>query len=65
MKYCCHVWSGAPKYNLKLLDKLQKLICRTVGPSFIPFFEPLAHIARLWNFLPSECFPLTYDLKGH
>ena len=22
------------------------------------------HTARLWNFLPTECFPLTYDLNS-
>ena len=43
MKYCCHVWAGAPSYYLELLDKLQKGICRTVGPSFGPSLEPLAH----------------------
>ena len=33
MEYCCHVWAGAPSCYLELLDKLQKQICRTVGPS--------------------------------
>ena len=33
MEYCCHVWAGAPSCYLELLDKLQKRICRTVGPS--------------------------------
>ena len=28
---------------LELLDKLQKRICRTVGPSFATSLEPLAH----------------------
>ena len=32
MKYCCHVWAGAPSYYLELLDKLQKRINRAVGP---------------------------------
>ena len=32
MEYCCYVWAGAPGCFLKLLDKLQKRICRTVGP---------------------------------
>ena len=32
MEYCCHIWSGAPSCYLELLDKLQKRICRTVGP---------------------------------
>ena len=32
MEYCCHVWAGAPSCYLELLDKLQKRICKTVGP---------------------------------
>ena len=115
-------------YEILLLDKLQKRIYRTVGPSFVASLEPLAHCrhvaclclfyryyfgrcspelahlvplpfsrgrstcysdrlhdfsvtiprcykgayvnsffprsARLWNSLPLECFPLTYDLCG-
>ena len=132
MEYCCHVWVGAPRCYLQLLDKLQKRICRTVGPSLAASLEPLHHRrnaaslslfyryyfgicsyelaqlvplpysrerererstcysdrlhdfsitvprcykdvyvnrvflrpARLWNSLPIECFPLTYDLNG-
>ena len=128
MEYCCHVSAGAPSCYLELLDKLQKRICRTVGPSLAASLEPLAHrrnvaslslfyryyfgrcsselaqlvplpysrgrstrysdrlhdfsvtiprcykdvyvnsffprTARLWNSLPIECFPLTYDLSG-
>ena len=43
MEYCCHVWVGAPSCYLELLDKLQKWICRTVGPSLASSLEPLAH----------------------
>ena len=43
MEYCCHVWTGAPSCYLELLDKLQKPICRTVGPSLATSLEPLAH----------------------
>ena len=125
MEYCCcHVLAGAPSCHLELLGKLQKRICRTVGPSFAASLEPLAHhqnvtslslfyryyfgrcsselaqlaplpysrgrsdrlhdfsvtiprcakdvyvnnfflrTARLWNSVPIECFPLTYDLSG-
>ena len=42
MEYCCHVWAGAPSCYLELLDKLQKWICRTIGPS-LASLEPLAH----------------------
>ena len=128
MAYCCHVWTGTPSCYLKLLDKLQKRICRTIGPSLAASLEPLAHrrnvaslslfcryyfgrcsselaqlvplpysrgrstcysdrlhdfsvtvprcykdvyvnsffphTVRLWNSVPIECFPLTYDLSG-
>ena len=43
MEYCCHVWAGAPSCYLELLDKLQKQICRTVGPSLAASVEPLAY----------------------
>ena len=43
MEYCCHVWAVAPSCYLELLDKLQKQICRTVGPSLAASLEPLAH----------------------
>ena len=128
MEYCCHVLAGAPSCYLQLLDKLQKQICRAVGPLFATSLEPLAqrqyvtslglfyrycfgrcsselaqlvplpfsrgsstgysdrlhdfsvtipicyknvyvnsffpHMARFWNSLPIECFPLTYDLNA-
>ena len=41
MEYCCHVWAGAPSCYLELLDKLQKWICRIVGPSLAASHEPL------------------------
>ena len=40
MEYCCHVWAS---YYLELLDKLQKRICRTLGPSLAASLEQLAH----------------------
>ena len=43
MEYCCHVWADAPSCYLELLDKLQKQICRIVGPSLAASLEPLAH----------------------
>ena len=42
MEYCFHVWAGAPSCYLELLDKLQKRICSTVGPSLAVSLEPLA-----------------------
>ena len=43
MEYCYYIRAGAPSCYLKLLDKLQKWICRTVGPSLAASLEPLAH----------------------
>ena len=43
MEYCCHVWTGTPSCYLELLDKLQKWICRTIGPSFAASLELLSH----------------------
>ena len=43
MEYCCRFWAGAPSCYLELLDKLQKGICRTVGPLLATSLEPLAH----------------------
>ena len=42
MEYCCHVWASAPSCYLELLDKLQKRMCRTFGPSLATSLEPLA-----------------------
>ena len=49
MEYCCHVWAGAPSCYLELLDKLQKRICRIVGPSLAASLEPLAHCGNVAN----------------
>ena len=43
MEYCCHVWAGTPSWYWELLDKLQKQICRTAGPSLAASLQPLAH----------------------
>ena len=128
IEYFSHVWAGTPSCHLEFLNKLQKQICRTVGPSLAASLEPLTNCqnvvslslsyryysgrcsselaqlvplpfshgrstyfsdrlhdfsvtirrcykdvyvnsffprtARLWNSLPIECFPLTYDLSG-
>ena len=53
MDYCCHVWAGAPSSYLELLDKLQKRVCRTVGPSHAASPEPLAHC---WNVASLSLF---------
>ena len=49
MEYCCHVWAGAPRCYLELLDNLQKRICRTVGSSLAASLEPLAPRGNVAN----------------
>ena len=43
VEYFCHVWARALSCYLKLLDKLQKRICRTIGSSLAASLEPLTH----------------------
>ena len=40
---CCYVWVGASSCYMELLDKQQKWICSTAGPSLVASLEPLAH----------------------
>ena len=62
MVYCCYVWAGAPSCYLELLDKLQKRICRTVGPSLAASLEPLAHrrnvasLSLFYRYYFGRCF---------
>ena len=48
MEYCCHVWAGARSCYLKLLDKLQRKICGTVGTSFAALLNPWL-IVEMWS----------------
>ena len=43
MEYCCHGWAGAPCSHLDILGKLQKQVCRTVGPTLAVSLEPLGY----------------------
>ena len=49
---CCNIWAGAPSCYLELLDKPQKPICRTVGPSLAASLEPLAHRQNVASLRP-------------
>ena len=42
-EYCCHEWAVAPRRYLDMLDRLQKLVCRAVGPSLAASLEPLTN----------------------
>ena len=43
MEYCCHVWARTLNCCLDMLDKLQKQMCRSAGPSITASFELLGH----------------------
>ena len=47
IEYCCHIWAGIPSCYLELLNKLQKRICKTVGPSLVASLEPLLHRRKI------------------
>ena len=50
MEYCCDFWDGAPSCSLELLDKLQKRIDKTVGPSLAASMEPLVNCSNVASF---------------
>ena len=70
MEYC-HVWAGAPSCYLELLDKPQKRICRTVGPSVAASLEPLAHrrnvtsLSLFYRYYFGRCFLELGQLVPH
>ena len=44
LEYCSHVWGGAPKSTLCLLDKVQsKAICLINNPNLTKSLQPLSH----------------------
>ena len=60
MKYCCHIWAGAPSCYLELLDKLRKQIWRTFGPSLAAFLEPLAYRQNVVDVLQNWLYWFDY-----
>ena len=62
VEYRCYVWAGAPSCYLELLDKLQKQICRAVGPSLAVSLVPLAHcgnvasLSLFYRYYFGRCF---------
>ena len=43
MEYCCHLWSGAPKSHLSLLDRVQHRMRKLVGPDLFSTLQSLSH----------------------
>ena len=50
MEYCLYGWAGSPSCYLELLDKLQKRICWTVGPSLDASLENCQNVTSLSFF---------------
>ena len=63
MEYWCHVGAVVPSFYLELSEKLQKQICRTVGPSLGASLEPLAHCRNIVHSVHSP-LPLPPFLLG-
>ena len=57
MEYCCNIWADAPGFYFELLDKLQKLICRTVGDSLATSIQSMAHC---WNVASLKLVSTTF-----
>ena len=60
MEYCCQAWAGAPNCYLERLDKLQKRICKTVGPLLAASLEPLpsgnvASVSLFYRYYFGRC----------
>ena len=66
MEYCCHVWAVAPSCYLDFLDKLQKRICRIVGPSLVgptqnrKWSELICFINNTWSSARVVLGPLLF-----
>ena len=61
MENCCHALLVAPVATWILLD-FSVTIHRCYKDVYVNSFFP--RTAKLWNSLPIECFPLTYDFSG-
>ena len=61
LEYCCHIWAGASCCYSDFLDKLQRQICKTVGPSLAASLESLAYYRNvdslnlLYRYYFSRC----------
>ena len=66
VEYCCHVFAGAPSCYLDMLDKVQKWVCMTVGPSFADFLESFAYCWNVasWTLFYGYYFRSLSDLTG-
>ena len=54
-------WGRSSRYSDRFHDSFVT-ITRCYKDAYVNSFFP--RTARLWNYLPIECFPLTYNLNG-
>ena len=69
LKYCSHVWGGAPNSTLCLLDKVQyKAICLINYPNLTKSFQPLSHrrlvgdLSIVYRYFNGHCSQQTRDI---
>ena len=43
MEYCCHLWAGAPKTHLRLLERVEKGLKNLIGEELATELQPLAY----------------------
>ena len=60
MEYCCYGSTDTSDCCLEMLDKLQKQVCGTVGPSLAASLEPLVHHWGAAEVL-AELVPIPYS----
>ena len=56
------MWACPPNCYLELSDKLQKPVCRTVGPSLVASLEPLTHLRNVCIFYGYYFGGCSYEL---
>ncbi|VVD03140.1 unnamed protein product [Leptidea sinapis] len=63
MGYCCHLWSGAPQYQLDPFDRVQRRTARIVSNPVL--FERLDHLVLRRDVCPEELFDLIPAAEFH
>ena len=47
MEYCCYVWACVPNCYMDMFSKIQRQVCRTVGPTLKASHLSLANIENV------------------
>ena len=54
-EYCFYAWPIAPSCYLGTIDKLQKWVCRTIGPSLATLLEHLPSLSLFYRHYFGRC----------